>query len=84
MSPRQGAGVVSIVIFTLLFLMTATDAYFLKRTAFPLGYWVSKWTRAYPFWLLFFALVLGAMLGHFFTKPLILDGWPPHWVVPDN
>jgi hypothetical protein len=75
MSPRHGAGVVAIAIFSMLLLMTTTDAFFLLRTRFPLGYWVGKWARTYSSWLLFFSFVLGAMLGHFFTKPYILD-WP--------
>ena len=84
MTHRQGVGVLPMAIFFLLFVMAVTDAYFLKATYQPLGYWVATWSRKYPIWLLFFVFFLGALLGHLFTKPDILDfsAWPPRLNLP--
>lgn len=67
-----GMGVVGALIFMLLALVVASDAWFTWRNWKPLGFWVAKWSQRYPLWVFFFSLVLGAMVGHFFTKPPVL------------
>jgi hypothetical protein len=67
-----GMGVVAASIFVLLALVVLSDAWFTHRKWGPLGESVAEWSRQYPLWVFFFSLVLGAIVGHFFTRPPIL------------
>jgi len=66
-----GTGLVAAAVFILLAIAFAADAVFEIWNVDGLGYWMMRWSRQYPAWVLFFSLVLGAMVGHFFTKPEI-------------
>ena len=66
-----GTGVVATSVFVLLAVVAFSDAWFTSRTWGPLGYWVAEWSRRYPLWVVFFSFFLGALVGHFFTKPPI-------------
>jgi Na+/H+ antiporter NhaD/arsenite permease-like protein len=66
-----GIGIVAAVVFLLLAIAFIVDARFELRNWDPLGYWIMRWSREYPAWVFFFSLVLGAMVGHLFTKPEI-------------
>ena len=64
-----GMGFVAASVFVLLALVVISDAWYTHRNWRPLGYWVARWSRQYPVWVFLFSSILGAMVGHFFTKP---------------
>lgn len=66
-----GTGIVGAMVLFLGALIFGTDAYFARRKFGTLGQWVVDWSREYPVWVLFFSFILGALLGHLFTKPPI-------------
>src|SRR5438067_8039718 len=70
MSHRAGVVVIPFVLFMLLSFQTGVDAIFTHYRWRPLGHHVATWAKRYPLWLLLFSTVLGALLGHFFAKPL--------------
>jgi Na+/H+ antiporter NhaD/arsenite permease-like protein len=67
----RGIGIVAAVLFLLLAIAFFVDAVFESNQWDPLGYWIMRWSRVYPAWVFFFSLVLGALVGHLFTKPEI-------------
>ena len=66
-------GLVAAIVFSFLALVFGTDALFTARGYGSLGRWVMEWSRIYPIWVLFFSLFIGALLGHLFTKPPLVD-----------
>ena len=68
-----GMALVAAVVFLFLALVFGTDAVFARRGYGSLGRWVMEWSRLYPAWVLFFSFFVGALLGHLFTKPPLID-----------
>jgi drug/metabolite transporter (DMT)-like permease len=61
-------GMVEAVVIFLLAVVAFMDWRFAKRRWRPIGHHVAAWTRQYPIWLFLVCGIVGAMVGHFFTK----------------
>jgi hypothetical protein len=70
MSHQAGMVVIPVVLLLLLSFQAGVDSIFTHQRWRPIGHHVVTWTHHYPLWLFLFSGVLGALLGHFFAKPL--------------
>jgi hypothetical protein len=60
----------ALVLLTALFVISVLD-FWLEATDQPtVGDHVARWTRRYPLFAAGLALLVGAMVGHFFWQPV--------------
>ena len=65
---RPGFYILIAVIFLILIPAAAADLYLTARRKHPVGYYVNEFVIAYPWFGGLFALVIGAMIAHFFLN----------------
>lgn len=69
---RPGFLILVLVIFGVLLPVAVSDLLLTVRRKPPVGYYVNEFVIAYPWFAGLLALVVGAMIGHFFLN--IADG----------
>lgn len=58
-----------LVVLAMMFAVAALDFWFELRGEPAVGDYMSRWSRRYPIFAAFLALIVGAMLAHFFWQP---------------
>lgn len=69
---RPGFIILVLVIFGILLPVLAADTVLTARRKHPIGFYVNQFSLAYPWFAAILALVVGAMIAHFFLN--IADG----------
>ncbi len=65
---RPGFVILVLVIFGVLLPVAVTDLLLTVRRKRPVGYYVNEFVIAYPWFAGLLALVMGALIGHFFLN----------------
>ena len=69
---RPGFIILVLVIFGILLPVLLADTWLTARRKHPIGYHVNQFVLAYPWFAAILALLVGAMIAHFFLN--IADG----------
>jgi hypothetical protein len=69
---RPGFIILVVVIFGILLPVLVADTWLTVRRKHPVGFYVNQFTLAYPWFAAILALVVGAMIAHFFLN--VADG----------